>query len=384
MDERSLDALVATTPQNVTYVCDYLVPSQALMGSTVLAVLPRDADPCLILPKIEVSDLVYNKITWVSDLRPYGAFYVDGKPVDEESTRLLEYLKPIESVDPLKILAQALKEKGLAKARIGIDERGLDKNQYNALISVVNDAQVFDGYELFRQVRMVKTEEEIERLERAAQIAENAIFGVLEIVTEGVRLDDMISKLKEIMLREGAIPDYPSIGISTDNSFTQNIPPPLNGKKLRKGDLIRFDVGCSYKYYHSDIARTAVLGHPSNKQRLYFEAVLNGENNALKAIKPTVKASDIYAIAMQSVKSSGIPHYKRVHTGHGIGLEFYDLPSIAPKCDITMQENMVVNIETPYYEIGFGGVHVEDCGVVTESGHRLFNRTKRELIEISN
>ena len=92
-----------------------------------------------------------------------------------------------------------------------------------------------------------------------------------------------------------------------------------------------------------------------------------------------MKCSDIFNVAVQTVRNSGIPHYQRHHCGHGIGLEFYDPPLISPHDHTKIEEGMVLNIETPYYELGFGGLQVEDTVLVTESGVRYLTKSSREL-----
>ena len=82
---------------------------------------------------------------------------------------------------------------------------------------------------------------------------------------------------------------------------------------------------------------------------------------------------------METVQSEGIPHYQRHHCGHGIGLEVYDSPLIGPKDQTVLEEGMVFCLETPYYEIGWGGLLVEDTVVITKDGARMFNQRPRDL-----
>jgi Xaa-Pro dipeptidase len=68
--------------------------------------------------------------------------------------------------------------------------------------------------------------------------------------------------------------------------------------------------------------------------------------------------------------------------GHGIGLEVYDPPSITPDNPALLEAGMVICIETPYYELGWGGVQVEDTLLVQENGYQLLTKSSRELIVI--
>jgi len=150
---------------------------------------------------------------------------------------------------------------------------------------------------------------------------------------------------------------------------------------LKKGDLVRFDGGCGYMGYICDMARTAVLGQPSEKQRKYYNAILKGEQIAMEIAKPGAKPSEIFRAAVQSVREEGIPHYQRHHTGHGIGIEGYDPPLIGPNVHTPLEEGMILCFETPYYEIGWGGPMIEDI-VVIGNRPRVLTRFSSELREI--
>jgi Xaa-Pro aminopeptidase len=78
--------------------------------------------------------------------------------------------------------------------------------------------------------------------------------------------------------------------------------------------------------------------------------------------------SDLFKEIVATVRREGIPHFKRSHVGHGIGVDGYDPPSIAERSKDVLEENMVVCIETPYYELGFAGLQVEDMVRVTKDG----------------
>jgi Xaa-Pro aminopeptidase len=88
----------------------------------------------------------------------------------------------------------------------------------------------------------------------------------------------------------------------------------------------------------------------------------------------------LFDLTVDGVRAAGIPHYRRNHVGHGIGVEVYDPVLIRPGITDELEPGTVVNIETPYYEFGFGCVHVEDPFVVGVDGNRLLTTMPRELI----
>jgi Xaa-Pro dipeptidase len=151
-----------------------------------------------------------------------------------------------------------------------------------------------------------------------------------------------------------------------DRSAMSNVQP--SAQVLKMGDVIRFDVGCRYQYYRSDVSRIAVMGEPSAKLRLYHDALYKGVQRAYEILKPGLKVADLFTQVVATVQKEGIPHYNRSHVGHGIGIEGYDPPNIADSSNNAFEENMVICVETPYYELGFAGLQVEDMILVTKHG----------------
>ena len=127
--------------------------------------------------------------------------------------------------------------------------------------------------------------------------------------------------------------------------------------------------------------QTFSFGPPSQKFTSYYNAVLKGQDLALSLIKPGKIASEIFHETMAEVRETGIPHYGRQHVGHGIGLGLggYDRPTISPGDATPLEANMVLCVETPYYELGWGSVQVEDMIVVTEEGYRRLTASPRHL-----
>ena len=102
----------------------------------------------------------------------------------------------------------------------------------------------------------------------------------------------------------------------------------------------------------------------------------------IDAIRPGVTAEEIFQIALRTTQEK-MRHYQRHHCGHGIGIEVYDPPSVAPGDKTVLQEGMTLNVETPYYEIGWGGVQVEDTVAVEKDSARYLTKSSRKLIKLS-
>ena len=150
--------------------------------------------------------------------------------------------------------------------------------------------------------------------------------------------------------------------------------------KLERGDLIIFGGGIVYKNHPTHHARTAVLGEPKNSKVLrFYQGILDSENAGLEALKPGVKASDIYNIMIETARNT-IPDYKRHHMGHSLGLGGYDTPNFMANDHTPLEENMVFNIEpSSYLEFGLGGLRLEDTLLITNRGYKLFTKTSRDI-----
>jgi Xaa-Pro aminopeptidase len=227
---------------------------------------------------------------------------------------------------------------------------------------------------------MVKSPEEVARLERAALIAEDGIAAVLGMLKPGTTEREAAHVFEQEVLHRGALPFFTVITMGERAALADVY---ASERALRPGDMIRFDLGCVYQNYRSDISRTAALGQPSEKLARYYAGALAGEKAAIAAMKPGVPVNQIFETAMRVTRERGIPHYQRFHVGHGIGLEPYDPPTINASTATPLEPGMVFCVETPYYEHGWGGVQVEDAVEIIPSGVRRLTRSSQELVVIA-
>lgn len=293
---------------------------------------------------------------------------------EQNLKRLFDSMKKGE--DPTSALINGLVERGLTGGRIAIDEMNITPQLFENIQKKLSNTEILYGYSMIRKIRSIKTKEEVKRLQRSAEITEKGFLSAIRNIREGISETEILNILIRTITKEGGIPVLTAIGAGHNSAFTNAIPADY---KVKKGDLIRFDIGCLYKGYYSDTARIAVLGEPTEKQRTYYNAVKIGEEQALKLVRPGTKASEIFRETVEAVRKAGITHYERSYVGHRIGIECYDLPAITASSDDVLEEGMVMNIETPYYELGFGGLQVEDTILVTKEGYQELTRNSRNL-----
>lgn len=277
-------------------------------------------------------------------------------------------------------LAHALNELGISTGSVGIDVGGLATFASQALAALPDWTAVVDATTWLAEVRSRKTSEEIEALQRAAALAVRGVDRAVESARPGTTEHELARIVAATMVEGDAMPRFV---VATSGPRSALADAFATSRPIERGDLVRFDVGCLLEGYWSDIGRTAVVGPPSSKQSEYYAALLAGEQAQLDAVRPGMTAHDLFEIAMSTVKDRGIPNYRRQHCGHGIGAEMYEQPIIAHGNDGKIDAGMTFCFETPYYELGWGGMMVEDTVVVTETGCESFTDTDRSLREIA-
>lgn len=279
----------------------------------------------------------------------------------------------------LDALVVALEELGLSEKRVGIDETVFAPAYFAELPKRLPKLTVVRAAALFRKIRMVKTPGEVERLRHAAHVTETAVQAALSIAKAGITEKELNRRFRTSVTEQDGDASLSLFRIGRNGALGQI---PSDDTPLRKGDMVWLDVACTVNGYWADLARIFCLGEPSKKLRTYYDAVLAGENHGFSACRPGMTAGELFDATVQAVKENGIPHYKRHHVGHGIGLEIYDAPLIGPGQTDVIEAGMVLNIETPYYEIGWGAVHIEDPFCVGGNSNEWLTTTSRDLAVI--
>ena len=384
MQKYNLNGIVATMPENVTYLTDYWSLTHRLIKATQnYAVLSKEQNlEPLIITSVGDMDLAADQEEcWSENFATFGTFFVE-QPEDvqlnateERYARLLSAVNA--KTDPLTALIEGLQETGLTTGNIAIDEGNITPFAFQELKKRLPQINFIPGYQILREIRLIKTEVEVERLARASEIIESGIKSAQDVIRDGATEFEIWQTLFQKVIQEGALPSWPCVGVGTRGGLSNVISAPY---PVNTGNLIRFDVGCTYKYYNSDCARTFVLGESSQKQGSYHQAICEGLKRALDKIRPGVMASDIFREAVSGVREAGIPHYRRHHVGHGIGIEPYEPPILTETSQDILEEGMVVNVETPYYEMGLGGIQLEDTILITNDGYRPLTTSTHDLI----
>ncbi|HKG26215.1 MAG TPA: Xaa-Pro peptidase family protein [Thermomicrobiales bacterium] len=391
MAERNLDALVAASPENVTYASGFANWTlYTFKDIEMYVVIPRDGELSLIAA-IDASEYLAQCPVAPSRLYLYGTFHIERRPgaalAGAEAALVAIRGGAIRQPNAATALRQALDDSGLSGSRIGLDDRGITLSRWRATQEALDNVVVEEAGDLFRRVRLIKTEPEIERLRYVVRVVEQGMLAAFEAATPGITEWDLEAVFRTTVAAGGAIPGHfeTSAGTRSAGCF-----PSSAEYRITQGDVIRSDAGGRYLGYWADTGRTAVLGQPPADLRRYYDALRRGIDAICTQIKPGVSVGTLFETGVQTVREAGIPHYQRHHVGHSIGLEFYEPPILVGQggsndihrssgADVFLEENMVVNVELPYYELGLGGLQIEDTLVVRAGGYERLNTADHEL-----
>jgi Xaa-Pro dipeptidase len=372
MDEQGLDALIASSVENVLYVTGFHpgLFNRPQRRRLSFAIVPRDESrpASVVMPHYYLSYLADRPIV-VGQLWTYGIYPIadqNGGLDDETARRFRDLLASVRQVDDgVSGLLRALEDLGLAGKRVGLDEYGISPDDFRAVEAELSREKLVPAADLFRQIRMIKTPEEIIRLRESTRIAQDAITRVIQAIQPGVTEYELELIFREEVTHHEALFTFACMPAGMRSALPACL---TSDYAIRPGDLVKLDAGCLYEHYHSDIGRTVVLGEPSQKQAALYEAMWAGTREAIAMIRPGVLTREVFELAMQVARATGIPGFQRHHCGHGQGLEGYEPPLIAPEDDTPLEPGMVLNIETPYNEVGFGGMIIEETILVTAEG----------------
>lgn len=362
MREAGLDALVAFSMENVYYCAGTMLLTQRMIPTRLaMTVWQADGTATMIVCGIEVAQV--RAETWIKDVRTYVEF----------------------KDSPLVELAKLLKEKGLERGRIGLENKYLAAAYYRELAAQLPQATLVDGDDIFETARMIKSPEEVELLRKAAAMTDKAIRHAFESAHLGTTEQAMSDSMGKDILRDGA--DGVAFVVMTTGENSKLVHPMPSTTPIRANDVVRTDFGGHYGSYfggyYSDIARTAVAGKPTDKQRDAYKNLFEVHDLILRSVKPGVRACDLFELCRKEFERRKVDFHSP-HIGHNMGVFIHEKPMLNPQTTIELQPGMVLAIEPIHVQDGFI-YHIEDELVVTPTGHDLLTPAYdwAELLTIS-
>jgi Xaa-Pro aminopeptidase len=365
--DAGLDLLAASTVENVFYTAGtYSVASKGL-GEASFSLWSADAGgPYLVLPARETSSIIDNDAD-PEGVYPYGdsnIYRSDALSAVDE--RVLALRESGDFDDPIVALATAIDELA-GGPRVAVEREGFTPDRFAELRNAL-DVDPEPAAEHLHDLRRVKTDEEIERLRRSAEITETSMEEAMAALEPGMTERDLAADFRARVCEKGGEPLFLTVGFGDRTAYTHPLP---GDREIREGDLVRWDGGCTYRSYCSDIGRTYAYRSADLESEARYEALYAGLEAALAELRDGVATGDPYDAGVAAVRESGVDAlsaFDPFHLGHGIGVEIYDPPTIVPGAG-RVSEGMVMCVEPPYNELGHGGFLIEDEVLVTDDGY---------------
>ncbi len=252
-------------------------------------------------------------------------------------------------------------------------------NVFKSINETISPTELIPDEGIPASLRMIKTPEEIESIEKAASIADLGFEFMLDNARAGMSEKDIALELEFFLRRNGSEGlAFDTIAASGANGAMPHAVP--SDRKIEKGDMLTLDYGCVVNGYRSDMTRTIAFGEPSAKLREIYKITLDAQLKALDAVKPGVKGLEVDKVARDHITDNGYGEYFGHGLGHGVGLQIHEGPTLSKKGNLELQPGMVVTIEPGIYLPDVGGVRIEDLVVITDTGYKNLTSSKKDLI----
>ena len=261
-----------------------------------------------------------------------------------------------------------------------------DCQNYSTMLSLKKSIpHIKSSVEPFYAARIVKDEKEIKILKKASKIIDE----MFTICSKKIKVGQKESELQTILMT------YAMEQGMFDTGYASTLNPLIiaggpNGalphaqvsqRKFKKGDLIVTDLTLRYKGYVSDSTRTFALGKISSQANEAYEIVKESQKLGLKSVKPNIDCKDVDFACRQYIERKNFGQYFIHSTGHGIGLEVHELPTISYRSNTKLKENMAITVEPGVYLANKFGIRIEDS-VIVKDRPIIMHKFTKDLLRI--
>lgn len=344
--QAGLDALIALSPENVTYVSGFVVPSQSLMRWRH-AICIVTADGRISMVAIDMEATTVKAHAGIDDLRVYREF----------------------TEDPMDKLAETLTDLKLERGKIGIEMEFLPAKDFASLQKNLPAIQWLAADAIFNKARQVKTPNELTLLRSLSKLTDKAIGDTLRQAKVGMSEMDLAGLLLTSLFAGGADSYKLMIIASGERSQFPNVGP--TDRRLKKGDLVRMEIFGQNNGYLTGVCRTAVVGDATPEQYKIWSNLIECKYLVMDLIKPGASCPDIYRKFLQKFNELGFEPISFV--AHGIGLHLHEEPYMGRYGNEVVQAGMVGAFEPLVYIPGRFGMQNKDMFCVTDTGCELLS-----------
>jgi Xaa-Pro dipeptidase len=345
--EEGVDAILLFPGPNIYYYTGFNI---GLSERLAVALIPVEGEPVFVVNELE------------GELRGQAPWFTERVVWREHE-------------DPARLLAETIADRGLGSAAIGLTEDA-PWGWVNRLSALAPNVKFVDVSSQLGYIRMVKTPQEVDWIRKACTIADRALENTFRELRTGMTETELASTLTTEMKTLGGGMVF------VDVLFGERAALPHGGaseRRLKPGDGVLVDMGCTVNGYWSDITRTAFYGDPSKRQTEIYNTVLKANKAAFNAVKPGATCESVDIAARKVIEEAGYGKYFIHRLGHGVGLQIHEHPYMVRNNTLTLAAGMVFSDEPGIYIVGELGVRVEDTVVCTQTGCESLTRHRRSL-----
>jgi len=333
--KKKLDAMLVSTPANVTYLTGF-----------------RGAESLLIVDK-------FTRVFLLTDFR-YE---------QQAKKELPSQIKVIcVKIGLIRYVPIFLQEYSLKK--VAFESANLTFEAVQTLYKAKGKCVFTPFPEVIEGLREIKTEKELEKLQEVVDITKKALNTTRKYIRAGMTELEVAGFLEYSMKKLGAQKSsFSTIVASGENASMPHAV--TSSRRIKNNEPIIIDCGSSLNGYNSDLTITVFLGRINAQYSNIYNTIATAQRRAISAVRPGVKISAIDKIARDYLASKDLDKYFGHATGHGIGLEVHEAPRISSKNNTLLRANMVFTVEPGIYIPGWGGIRLENMVVVTNKSHRV-------------
>ena len=267
----------------------------------------------------------------------------------------------------------------LGIGRLGVEGTSLTLSERDDVAAGVPDVELVVTTNVVEALRRTKDADEVALIRAAVAVADEAFSWVLDRLVPGATERDIGLDLEFHMRGAGAddLAFPPIVGSGPLSAHIHHSP---SDRTLDKGDLVLLDFGCRRDGYCSDLTRTVVLGSASDEMLELYDLVLRAQAAGIEAVGPDRRGADVDAVARKVVAEGGYGERFGHGLGHGVGLDIHEAPRLHRISEDTLSVGDVVTVEPGVYLPDTGGIRIEDCVVVTESGAEVLGSAPKDLL----
>jgi Xaa-Pro aminopeptidase len=354
-DQQAVDALLVTTPANIRWLTGFTGSAGLLLVTGERAVLTTDGR--------------YR----TQSLEQLAAAGVDAEVAI--------------TIGGVQVQRQALVDTTDGLVAVGLEADNVTWSAQRSWAELFTGAELAPTRGVVEGLRVVKDAGEVARMERAASIADDALGSVLPLLAAagspggaGELTESRFAAALDHAMRQGGAEEsaFETIVASGENSAKPHHRP--GDRVIRAGDPVVVDFGATFDGYRSDMTRTfCVGGPPTGELATVFEVVAASQRLGVDSVRPGVSAGDVDQTCREAIAESGWAEYFEHGTGHGVGLDIHEQPSVGPGSTAILVPGTVVTVEPGVYLPRTGGVRIEDTLVVTEDGSRSLTQFPKEV-----